>query len=129
MFLGFSQFHIELRHVTQMSGQRWIKQDIGNFWDFAKSTLEAHIDLTRGTWTFAECESNLRVKAAWFGAIAKVNASFQWTRTSLVVAHILSDREKECSVVSGQCVAGAIRKAVAKQIRERDAALSQAFEG
>ena len=126
--VGLSQFDVVLRHVTQMSGQQWIKQDIGNFWDFAKSTLEAHFDLMHEIWTFAECESNVRVEAAWFGAIAKVNASLQWTRTSLVVAHILSDREKECSVVAGQCVAGAIRKAVAKQIRERDAALSQDFE-
>ena len=126
--VGLSQFDVVLRHVTQMSGQRWREQDIGNFWDFAKSTLEAHFDLMHEIWTFAECESSLRVEAAWFGAIAKVNASLQWTRTSLVVAHMLSDREKECSVVTGQCVAGAIRKAVAKQIRERDAALSQDLE-
>ena len=95
MFLGLSQFDVVFRHVAQMSGQRWGEQDIGNFWDFAKSTLEAHFDLTHEIWTFAECESSLRVEAAWFGSIAKVNASYQWTRTSLAVAHILSDREKE----------------------------------
>ena len=126
--VGLSQFDVVCRHVQQMSGQRWGEHDIGNFWDFAKSTLEAHFDLMHEIWTFAECESGLRVEAAWFGSIAKVHASYQWTRTSLVVAHILSDREKECSVVAGQCVAGAIRKAVAKQIRERDAAWSQDFE-
>ena len=126
--VGLSQFDVVCRHVQQMSGQRWGEHDIGNFWDFAKSTLEAHFDLMHEIWTFAECESGLRVEAAWFGSIAKVHASYQWTRTSLVVAHILSDREKECSVVAGQCVAGAIRKAVAKQIRERDAAWSQHFE-
>ena len=123
--VGQSQFDVVLREVMQMSGQRWKEQDIGHFWDFAKSTLEAHFDLMHDIWTFAECESSLRVETAWFGGIAKVNAALQWTRTSLVVAHILSDREKECSVVAGQCVAGAIRKAVAKQIRERNAALSQ----
>ena len=125
---GFTQWEVVLRHVMQMSGQRWREQDIGNFWDFAKSTLEAHFDLLHEIWSYAGCESVLRVEAAWFGAIAKVNARFQWTRTSLVVAHILSDREKECSVVAGQCVAGAIRKGVAKVIRERDAALSQDWE-
>ena len=125
---GQSQFDVVLRHVTQMSGQKWKEQDIGNFWDFAKSTLEAHFDLMHEIWTFAECESNLRIETTWFGAIAKVNPKLQWTRTSLVVAHILSDRDKECSVVAGQCVAGAIRKAVCKQIRERDAALSQDAE-
>ena len=126
--LGLSQFDVVLRHVTQMSGQRWREQDIGNFWDFGKSTLEAHFDLMHEIWLFAECESSLRVEAAWFGAIAKVNTLLQWTRASLVVAHILSDREKECSVVAGQCVAGAIRKVVVKQIREREAALSQDVE-
>ena len=126
--VGLSQFDVVLRHVTQMSGQRWGEQDIGHFWDFAKSTLEGHFDLMHDIWTFAECESGLGVEAAWFGCIAKVNACYQWTRTSLVVAHILSDREKECSVVAGRYVAGAIRKAAAKQLRERDTIWSQDFE-
>ena len=40
----------------------------------------------------------------------------------------MSDREKECSVVGGQCVAGAIGKVVAKKIRERDAKFNEEWE-
>ena len=67
----------------------------------------------------AECESVLRVEAAWFGAIAKLSPKLQWARSAIVVAHILSDRDKECSVVGGHCVAGAIAKSVVKKIRDR----------
>ena len=125
---GLSQWDVVLRHVMQMSGQRWREQDIGCFWDFSKSTLEGHFDLLQDIWSIAECESVLRVEAAWFGAIAKLNPKLQWTRSAIVVAHILSDRDLECSVVAGNCVAGAITKSVVKKIRDRDSALNQDWE-
>ena len=125
---GLTQWDVVLRHVLQMSGQRWREQDIGFFWDFAKSTLEGHFEVTQDVWTFAGCEAVLRVEAAWFGAIAKMNPKLQWTRASIVVAHFLSDREKECSVVGGQCVAAAIGKGVTKNIRERDAKFNEEWE-
>ena len=125
---GLTQWDVVLRHVMQMSGQRWREQDIGFFWDFAKSTLEGQFEVIQDVWTFAGCESVLRVEAAWFGAVAKVNPKFQWTRASIVVAHCLSDKETECSVVGGQCIAGAINKNVAKKVRERDAAFNQEWE-
>ena len=125
---GFTQWDVVLRHVLQMSGQRWREQDIGFFWDFSKTTLDGHFEVIQDIWTFAGCEAVLRVEAAWFGAIAKINPKLQWTRASIVVAHFLSDREKECSVVGGQCVAGAIGKVVAKKIRERDAKFNEEWE-
>ena len=125
---GFTQWDVVLRHVMQMAGQRWREQDIGHFWDFAKSTVEAHFQLQQDIWSFAGCEAVLRVEAAWFGALAKISIRLQWTRTSVVVAHILSDKDKECSVVGGQCVAGAVAKSVVKKMRERDAASSQDWE-
>ena len=125
---GLTQWDVVLRHVMQMSGQRWREQDIGFFWEFAKSTLEGHWEVIQDVWTFAGCEAVLRVEAAWFGAIAKINPKLQWTRAAIVVAHCLSDRETECSVVGGQSVAGAIGKGVAKKVRERDAKFNQESE-
>ena len=125
---GCSQWDVVLRHVKQMSGQRWRDEDIGCFWDFSKTTLDGHFDLLQDIWVMAECESVLRVEAAWFGAIAKMSSKLQWTRSSIVVAHMLSDRDKECSVVGGHCVAGAINKSVVKKIRDRDSVLSQDWE-
>ena len=125
---GLTQWDVVLRHVLQMSGQRWREQDIGYFWDFAKTTLEGHFEFMHAVWSFAECESVLKVEAAWFGAMSKLNPKWQWTRASLVVAHFLSDRDKECSVVAGQCVAQAIAKTVVKKVRDRDAAPSQEWE-
>ena len=125
---GLTQWDVVLRQALQLSGQRWREQDIGFFWDFAKSTLEGHFELMHAVWSYAECESVVKVEAAWFGAMSKLNPKLQWTRASLVVAHFLSDQEKECSVVAGQCVAGAIAKSVVKKIKERDAAPNQDWE-
>ena len=125
---GCSQWDVVLRHVMQMSGQRWREQDIGCFWDFSKTTLDGHFDLLHDIWSMAECESVLRVEAAWFGAIAKLSPKLQWTRSAIVVAHMLSDPVKECSFVGGHCVAGAIAKSVVKKIRDRDLALGQDWE-
>ena len=125
---GSSQWEVVRRYVLQMSGQRWREQDIGFFWDFAKSTLEGHLAFLQEVWNFAGCESVLRVEAAFFGGMSKVPAKLQWTRVSFVIAHFLSDRDKECSVVGGHCIAGAITKAAAKKVRERDAALGQDWE-
>jgi len=125
---GLSQWEQVRRHVLSLSGQRWQSTDIAHFWDFAKTTLEAHLAVMQEVWGFAGCESVLRVESAWFGGLAKVPAKLQWTRTALVVAHFLSDQDSECSVVGGQCIAGAVPKTAHKKIRERESALSQGFE-
>ena len=125
---GLTQWDVVHRHVMQMSGQRWREQDIGFFWDFAKSTVEGHWNVIQDVWTFAGCEAVLRVEAAWFGAIAKISPKLQWTRAAIVVAHCLSDRETECSVVGGQSVAGAINKGAVKKVRERDAKFNEGWE-
>jgi hypothetical protein len=128
MSLGETQYDVVQRHVLRLAGQKWRDQDIASFWNFTVTTLDQHMDIMQDIWSFAGCESVLRVEAAFFGDLAKVASKFQWTRTSLAIAHFLSDREKECSVVAGRCVAGAISKASLKRVRERDAASSQAWE-
>ena len=125
---GGTQWDVVRRHVLSMSGQRWTDAEIGHFWDFAKSTLESHLELLLTIWTFAGCESVLRVESAFFGGLSKVPAKLQWTRTSLAVAHFLSDQETECSVVGGQCIAGAVPARVYQRIRQREPAPSQDWE-
>jgi len=125
---GETQYDVVQRHVLRMAGQKWREQDIGSFWNFTVTTLDQHMEIMQDVWSFAGCESVLRVEAAFFGELAKVSSKFQWTRASLAIAHFLSDRDKECSVVAGRCVAGAISKTSLKKIRERDAASSQAWE-
>jgi hypothetical protein len=123
-----TQYDVVQRHVLRMAGQKWREQDIGCFWNFTVTTLDQHMDIMQDVWSFAGCESVLRVEAAFFGELAKVASKFQWTRASLAIAHFLSDRDKECSVVAGRCVAGAISKASLRKVRERDTASSQAWE-
>jgi hypothetical protein len=125
---GETQYDVVQRHVLRMAGQKWREQDIGSFWNFTVTTLDQHMEIMQDVWSFAGCESVLRVEAAFFGELAKVSSKFQWTRASLAIAHFLSNRDKECSVVAGRCVAGAISKTSLKKIRERDAASSQAWE-
>ena len=125
---GATQYEVVQRHVLRMAGQKWREQDIGAFWNFAMTTLDQHMNIMQDVWSFAGCEAVLRVEAAFFGELAKVSSKLQWTRSALAIAHFLSDREKECSVVAGRCVAGAISKASLKKVRERDSASSQAWE-
>ena len=125
---GDTQYDVVQRHVLRMAGQKWREQDIGCFWNFAMTTLDQHMDIMQDVWSFAGCEAVLRVEAAFFGELAKVGSKLQWTRAALAIAHFLSDREKECSVVAGRCVAGAISKASLKKVRERDSESSLAWE-
>jgi hypothetical protein len=112
---GETQYDVVQRHVLRMAGQKWREQDIGPFWNFTVTTLDQHMEIMQDVWSFAGCESVLRVEAAFFGELAKVSSKLQWTRASLAIAHFLSDRDKECSVVVGRCVAGAISKASLKK--------------
>ena len=47
----------------------------------------------------------------FLGHLAKLPAQLQWSRAALAVTHFLSDKQKECTLVGGIHVAGAVAKA------------------
>ena len=115
--VGGSQFEAVLCHVTRL-GAKWSVEDVQNFWNFSQTTGPQQMDFMAKVWTFADCESVLRVESRFFGNLAKVPAVLQWHRVCLAVAHFLSDREAECSFIGGKHVAGAIRQSHMKAITE-----------
>ena len=108
---GMSQVQAVRDHVVRLAGQKWHEKDFGAFWEFAKTTLDLHLDFLMEVWTYAECESVLKVDSAWFAQLARLPAKSQWSRAALAVTHFLSDRETECTLVAGSYVAGAVPKA------------------
>jgi hypothetical protein len=108
--VGQTQFDVVCSHVHRLAGQRWHEKDLDAFWDFAQSTLDDHLELLGEIWTFAGCESVLRVDSAFFKALARLPAKYQWIRTALAVCQFLSDQEKECTVVRGSYIAGAVSR-------------------
>ena len=86
------------------------------FWDFAQTTLELHMDILFEIWVFGECEDMLQVDSFFFGHLAKLSASRQWSRAALAVMHFLSDRDTECVMVAGHYLAGAVEKSALKRL-------------
>ena len=113
---GQNQWDTVRSHVQRLAGQRWQDRDLGAFWDFAKTTLDIHLNLLVEVWTFAQCEDVLKVDSAFFAAVAKLPARLQWSRAALAVCQFLSDRELECTLVGGRHVAGAVDKASLKRL-------------
>ena len=88
-----SQWDVVREHIQRLSGQRWQEKDLVAFYDFAKTTLDIHLGFLMAVWTFAGCESEVRVDSAFFGHLAKLPAQLQWSRAALAVTHFLSDKE------------------------------------
>ena len=82
---GRTQADVVMRHIQRFSGQRWLDKDLSAFWDFARTTLDQHLDLMMDVWTFAGCESILKVESAFFAALSKFPAKLQWNRTALAI--------------------------------------------
>ena len=103
------------------------------FWAYAHTTPEEHLDLLLEIWTFAGCESVLRVDSAFFHALSGLPAKMQWVRSALAVCQFMSDREKECIPIRGAFVANAVSKSqlarlTASSRSTEQLALSQAAE-
>ena len=113
---GQCQFDVVRSHVQRLAGQRWHERDLDAFWEFAKTTLDVHLDLLMEVWTFAECEDVLKVDSAFFAALAKMPAKLQWSRSAVAVCQFLSDRDSECALVGGRHVAGAVDKGPLKRL-------------
>jgi len=107
---GMSQFAAVCDYVRRSSGQRWLDKDMEAFFAFAQTTLDEHLDLLLEVWTFAGCESVLRVDSAFFHALSRLPAKMQWVRNALAVCQFMSDREKECVPLRGGFVANAVSK-------------------
>ncbi|MCP4241605.1 MAG: hypothetical protein GY772_13675 [bacterium] len=115
---GRSQWDVVLEHVTRLSGQKWSEDDIGNFWNFVKTTASRQVDFIVAVWEFAQCESVLRVEPRFFSHLAKVPATLQWHRAALAVAHFMSDHATECTWCGGKYVAGAVGARQVKAARD-----------
>ena len=111
-----SQFVAVSTEIQRLAGQRWGKKDLEAFWDFAQTTLELHMELLFEIWVFGECEDALQVDSFFFGNLAKLSASRQWTRAAVAVVHFLSDRGTECMMVAGRYLAGAVDKSTLKRL-------------
>lgn len=107
---GMSQFAAVCDYIRRSSGQRWLEKDMEAFWAYAQTTPDEHLDLLQEIWTFAGCESVLRVDSAFFHALSRLPAKMQWVRNALAVCQFMSDREKECVAIRGGFVANAVSK-------------------
>lgn len=107
---GMSQFAAVCDYIRRSSGQRWHQKDMEAFFAYAQTTPEEHLELLLEIWTFAGCESVLRVDSAFFLALSRLPAKLQWVRTALAVCQFMSDREKECIAIRGGYVANAVSK-------------------
>ena len=128
-----SQFAAVSLEIQRLAGQRWGKKDLEAFWDFAQTTLELHMELLFEIWVFGECEDALQVDSFFFGNLAKLSASRQWTRAAVAVRQFLSDRDTECMMVAGRYLASAVDKNTLKRLASptrtaEQKALSHALE-
>ena len=111
-----SQFVAVSAEIRRLAGQRWGKKDLEAFWDFAQTTLELHMDLLFEIWVQGECEDALQVDSFFFGNLAKLSATRQWTRAAVAVVHFLSDRDTECMLVAGRYLASAVHTKTLKNL-------------
>ena len=111
-----SQFGAVSTEIQRLAGQRWGTKDLQAFWAYAQTTLELQMELLFEIWVFGECEDTLQVDSIFFGNVAKLSASRQWSRAAVAVMHFLSDRDNECVLVAGRYLAGAVDKSALKRL-------------
>ena len=111
-----SQFAEVSAEIQRLAGQRWGTKDLQAFWAYAQTTLELQMELLFEIWVFGECEDTLQVDSIFFGNVAKLSASRQWSRAAVAVMHFLSDRDNECVLVAGRYLAGAVDKSALKRL-------------